>query len=100
MRCSIALALTVSLAAASDRAAAEGLVTNPIARAIRHEGARLAAHATDASESTLNQYGTSVVSDWSRVRSLRRGTALLVTVGNERRRRRFVRADDVQLIVR
>jgi hypothetical protein len=100
MRSGTALALMLSLAAAPHPAAAQEPVADPIARAIRHEAARLAAQPTDASASAANQSDSDALSDWSRVRNLRPGTALLVTVNSERRPRRFVSADDVQLIVR
>ncbi len=101
MRCGMALALTVSLVAAPVQATAQEPVADPIARAIPHEAARLASHEPDASRAAPRQADGSAQSDWSRVRSLRRGTAVVINVKNEPGgKRRFVSADDARLIVR
>lgn len=94
-----ALVLTASLVAAPCHAAAQALTAGPISRAVRHEALRLASPPTDASPSFQNPYAEAAT-EWLRVRSLEPGTALLVTVNNERRKRRFDRADGEQLIVR
>jgi hypothetical protein len=77
MKSAIALALTMSVA-----------TPDPIARSIQREAARLAAIPAQTD------------SDWSRVRALRPGTMIAVTVRNgSARTRRFASADDSQLMV-
>ena len=95
MKSALSLTLIVCLVGSALPAAAQDRLdeptSGPIARAVTREAVRLA----------TAQPNEPADRDWSRVRDLKSGTEIIVTVGTSRpARRSFVRADDSSLWIR
>jgi hypothetical protein len=95
MKSTLSVTLIVFLVRSGIPAAAQE--PSPIAQAITRQGGTLGTRATS---SGVQQASRSAAPDWSRVRKLEPGTAVIVTVtGSSPSKRYFVVASDAQLTV-